>query len=116
MTMSGSIAKVAGMLAGLALASFAAHADSIAKYVAAEEITGIVADADSGKPIANAIVAMRFERRNTGHGSPHCFRSMAVETDAEGRFRFAPWTQENTRANAASGEVTAYKAGYAVPW
>jgi hypothetical protein len=98
------------------LAVFMAHAGDIAKYVTAEEIIGVVVDADTGKPIPNAIVAIRFERNNTGHSGPHCFRSMAVETDAGGRFRFAPWTQENTRADGTYGDVTAYKAGYAVPW
>ncbi len=93
-----------------------ARADDIAKYVTAEEITGVVVEADTGKPIANAIVAIRFERNNTGHSGPHCFRSMAVEADAQGRFRFAPWTQEKTQANATYGDVKAYKAGYAVPW
>src|SRR6266704_4298556 len=99
-----------------ALAAPMAHADSVAKYVTAEEITGVVVEADSGRPIANAVVAIRFERNNTGHSGPHCFRSMAVETDAQGRFRFAPWTQDNTQANATYGDVKAYKAGYAVPW
>jgi len=93
-----------------------AHADDVAKYVTAEDITGVVVEAGTGKPIAGAVVAIRFERNNTGHSGPHCFRSMAVETDAQGRFRFAPWTQENTQANATYGDVNAYKAGYAVPW
>jgi hypothetical protein len=98
------------------LAAFMAHADDVAKYVTAEEITGVVVEADTGKPIPKAIVAIRFERNNTGHyGGPHCFRSMAVATDAEGRFRFAPWKQGDTRANATYGLVTAYKASYAVP-
>jgi len=99
-----------------ALAAPMAHADSVAKYVTAEDITGVVVEAGTGKPIAGAVVAIRFERNNTGHSGPHCFRSMAVETDAQGRFRFAPWTQDNTQANATYGDVKAYKAGYAVPW
>lgn len=94
----------------------AAHALENAKFVTAEEITGTVVEAGSGKPIGGAIVAVRFERNNTGHSGPHCFRSMAVQTDAEGRFRFAPWKQENTRANYAFGQINAYKAGYAVLW
>ncbi len=105
------------VLALVALAAPPAHALEVAKYVKAEAIIGVVVDADTGKPIANAIVAIRYERNNTGHyGAPHCFRSMAVAADAEGRFRFPPWTQENTRADATYGQVTAYKAGYAVPW
>jgi len=100
----------------VALAALPAHALEVAKYVKAEEITGVVVEAETGKPIANAIVVIRFERNNTGHQGPHCFRSMAVQADAEGRFRFAPWKQENTRANATYGQVKAYKAGYAVPW
>jgi 5-hydroxyisourate hydrolase-like protein (transthyretin family) len=99
-----------------ASASSATYALEAAKYVTAEEITGVVVKADTGKPIPNAIVAIRFERNNTGHSGPHCFRSMAVETDADGRFRFASWKQEDTRADGTYGEVTAYKAGYAVPW
>ena len=98
-----------------ALAASVVHAVDVAKYVTAEEITGVVVEAETSKPIANAIVAIRFERNNTGHSGPHCFRSMAVEADAEGRFRFIPWTQDNTRANVTYGEVTAYKVGYAVP-
>ena len=89
---------------------------SVAKYVRAEAITGVVIDAGTGKALADAIVAMRFERNNTGHSGPHCFRSMAVKTDAAGRFRFAPWRQENTRANWAIGYVKVYKAGYSIPW
>src|SRR6266581_4716748 len=98
-----------------AFATVTAHADDVAKYVTAEEIIGVVVEADTGKPIAGAVVAIKFVRNNTGHSGPHCFRSMAVEADAEGRFRFAPWTQENTRADVTYGEVTAYKVGYAVP-
>src|SRR6266540_7165556 len=99
-----------------ALAASVAHADSVAKYINAEEITGVVVEADTGKPIVGAVVAIRFVRNNTGHSGEACFRSMAVETDAQGRFRFAPWTQEKTQANATYGDVKAYKAGYAVPW
>jgi hypothetical protein len=99
----------------LACLSSSAKALEVAKYVVAEEITGAVVDADTGKPVPGAVVAMRFERYNTGHSGPHCFRSMAVETDHEGRFRFAPWKQENTRANGTLGELQAYKVGYAVP-
>ena len=91
---------------------FAAHALEVAKYVTAEEITGVVVEADTGKPIAGAVVAIKFVRNNTGHSGPHCFRSMAVETDAQGRFRFAPWTQENTQADGTFGELTVYKLGY----
>jgi len=99
-----------------AFGASAAHALDIAKYVTAEEITGVVTDAGTGKPIPNAIVAIRFERNNTGNfGGPHCFRSMAVQTDAEGRFRFKPWTQENTQANVTYGVVTGYKPGYSEP-
>ena len=88
----------------------------IAKYVTAKEITGVVVDGGTGKPIANAIAAIRFERNNTGHfGGPHCFRSTAVQTDAEGRFRFQSWTQENTHANVTYGVVTGYKSGYSGP-
>ena len=97
-------------------AALSAQADSIAKHVVAQSITGVVVEAGTGKPMPNVIVAIRFVRHNTGHGSPHCFRSMAVETDAQGHFRFAPWSQDNTLANFAVGELSAYKAGYAVPW
>ena len=38
----------------------------IAEKVIAEEITGVVVDEKTGKPVANAIVAIRFERYNTG--------------------------------------------------
>lgn len=86
-----------------------------AEYVVAEEITGVVVEAEAGKPVPGAVVAMRFERNNTGHSGPHCFRSMAVETNQDGRFRFAPWQQEKTLANYAMGHVTAYKTGYVVP-
>src|SRR5215213_616126 len=86
-----------------------------AEYVAAEEITGLVVDAATGKPVPDAVVAIRFERNNTGHSGPHCFRSMAVETNQDGRFRFAPWKQEKTLANYAMGQVKAYKVGYGVP-
>lgn len=109
-------AVVGYLLASAALAAAPVHALEVAKYVRAEEITGVVVEADTGKPIADAVVAIRFWRNNTGHSGPHCFRSMAVATDAEGRFRFAQWTQENTRANYARGDIKAYKAGYAVPW
>jgi len=98
------------------LGASVAHALGVAKFVTAEEIVGVVVEAGTGKPIPNAIVAVRFERNNTGHSGPHCFRSMAVQSDTEGRFRFAPWRQENTQANATFGQVNAYKAGYAVPW
>jgi hypothetical protein len=86
-----------------------------AKYVTAEEVTGVVVDAESGKPLPGAVVAIRFKRSNTGHAGEHCFRSMAVETQTEGRFRFPAWKQENTRANATIGVVTVYKQGYAQP-
>jgi len=94
----------------------AAYAVDVAKYVTAEEITGVVVEAGTAKPIPNAIVAIRFQRNNTGHSGPHCFRSMAIQADSEGRFRFKSWTQENTQANATYGEISGYKAGYAVPW
>lgn len=92
-----------------------ALASDIAEKVISEEITGIVVEKASGKPVANAVVAIRFMRANTGHGSPHCFRSMATETDASGRFRFEPWTQEDSLANSLQGEVVAYKQGYGIP-
>jgi hypothetical protein len=95
--------------------AFPARALDVAKYVVAEEIIGVVVEADTGKPLPGAVVALRFKRSNTGHAGEHCFRSMAVETDAEGRFRFAPWKLENTRANATLGDVTVYKQGYAEP-
>ncbi|SRR6266581_5115189 len=98
-----------------AFATVTAHADDVAKYVTAEEIIGVVVEADTGKPIAGAVVAIKFVRNNTGHSGPHCFRSMAVEADAEGRFRFAPWTQENTRADGTFGELAVYKPGYSDP-
>jgi hypothetical protein len=116
MTMTRSFAIALCLCAPGALAASMAHAVDVAKYVTAEEITGVVVEAGTGKPIANAVVAIRFERNNTGHSGPHCFRSMAVEADAQGHFRFAPWTQENTQANATYGDIKAYKAGYAVPW
>jgi hypothetical protein len=103
------------VLALLYSIALAACALDMAKYVVAEEITGTVVDGETGKAVSGAVVAMRFERNNTGHGSAHCFRSMAVETDADGRFRFAPWKQQDTKANATFGQVTAYKAGYTVP-
>lgn len=93
-----------------------AYAGDVAKHMVAEEITGVVVEAETGRPIPNAVVALRFERGNTGHSSPHCFRSMAVAADAQGRFKFPPWTQDNTRADATFGQVTAYKAGYAAPF
>ncbi|HEX9192129.1 MAG TPA: carboxypeptidase-like regulatory domain-containing protein [Burkholderiales bacterium] len=96
------------------LSASIAHADDVAKYVTAEEITGVVVE-DSGKPIAGAVVAIKFVRNNTGHSGEHCFRSMAVEADAQGRFRFAPWTQENTRADGTYGELAVYKSGYSNP-
>ena len=94
------------------LAVYSALSDKHARRVIADEITGVIVDAGSGKPISNAVAAIRFERGNTGHGSPVCFRSMAVQADAQGRFKFATWTQENTLANATFGEVVAYKIGY----
>src|SRR6266702_4578681 len=98
-----------------AFATVTAHADDVAKYVTAEEIIGVVVEADTGKPIAGAVVAIKFVRNNTGHSGEHCFRSMAVEADAQGRFRFAPWTQENTRADGTYGELAVYKSGYSNP-
>jgi hypothetical protein len=113
--MTRLFAIVLSIFVSSSVATATARADDIAKYVTAEEITGVVVEADTGKPIAGAVVAIKFVRNNTGHSGPHCFRSMAVEADAQGRFRFAPWTQENTRADGTFGELTAYKAGYAVP-
>jgi hypothetical protein len=112
MQSSLGVALLALFQAVLALPAWALD---MAEYVVAHEVTGVVVDAGSGKPIPGAVVAIRFERNNTGHSSPHCFRSTAVETDADGRFRFAPWKQEDTKANATFGQVTAYKAGYSVP-
>src|SRR5215213_1407779 len=86
-----------------------------AEYVAAEEITGVVVETATGKPVSGAVVAIRFIRNNTGHSGPHCFRSTAVETNQDGRFSFAPWKQEKTLANYAMGQVKAYKVGYGVP-
>jgi hypothetical protein len=106
-------ALVLSMLASIHM--LPACALDAAKYVTSEEVTGIVTEAGTGKPLPGAVVAIRFKRSNTGHSGEHCFRSMAVETDAEGRFRFAPWKLENTRANATLGEVTVYKRGYAQP-
>ena len=83
-----------------------------ARYVAAEEITGIVTDVVTGKPVADAIVAIRFERNNTGHSGAQCFRSMAAKTDARGLFRFPAWKQEDTLANYAVGEFAVLKPGY----
>jgi len=93
---------------------YSAVSSDLAKHVIAEEISGVVVDKDTGKPIPNAVVAMRFERGNTGHSSPHCFRSVAVQTDGQGRFRFASWSQENTLANYAAGELVVHKPGYKV--
>lgn len=101
---------------GALLGTFATwvYATDMAEHMVAEEIVGVVVEAETGKPIPDAIVAIRFERNNTGHGGPHCFRATAVASDAQGRFRFPPWSQDNTRANFTFGQVTAYKAGYSV--
>lgn len=112
--MNRIILTVCGILLGT-FAAWMASASDVAKHMVAEEITGVVVDAETGKPIPNAVAAIRFERGNTGHSSPHCFRSMAVQADAQGHFKFPPWTQDNTRADATFGQVTAYKAGYAKP-
>lgn len=96
------------------LGAYSAISDDLAKHVIAAEISGVVIDKESGKPIPSAVVALRFVRNNTGHSSPHCFRSMAVQADAQGRFRFAPWSQENTLANATYGEIVVHKPGYKV--
>lgn len=99
----------------LSLVAAGAISSDIVKKVIAEEITGVVMDAGTGKPIPNAIVAIRFERFNTGHSSPACFRAVAAETDANGRFRFEPWVQENTLASNLLGEFVVYKKGYVSP-
>lgn len=96
------------------LSAYSAVSDDLAKHVVAAEISGVVIDKVSGKPIPSAVVALRFVRNNTGHSSPHCFRSMAVQADAQGRFTFAPWSQENTLANATFGEIVVHKPGYKV--
>jgi len=93
---------------------YSAVSSDLAKHVIAEEISGVVVDKETGKPIPNAVVAMRFERGNTGHSSPHCFRSIAVQGDEQGRFKFAPWSQENTKANNFYGELVVHKPGYKV--
>ena len=80
MNRSAAIA-VCGALLGTFAAGMA-YAGDVAKHMVAEEIRGVVVAAETGKPIPNAVVAIRFERGNTGHGSPHCFRSMAVAADA----------------------------------
>lgn len=99
----------------LVLYSYNAMTSGVAEKVIAEEITGVVVEKGTGKPVPNAVVMIRFERGNTGHGSPACFRSVATESDANGRFRFEPWTQEDTRADSFYGEISAYKKGYAIP-
>ena len=104
-----------GLAVWLVLYAYNALSSDVAEKVIAKEITGVVVEKATGKPVAGAIVAIRFERYNTGHGSPACFRSIAAETDANGRFRFEPWTQESTRANFFLGQITAYKAGYDMP-
>ena len=96
------------------LSAYSAISDDLAKHVIAAEISGVVIDKESGKPIPSAVVALRFVRNNTGHSSPHCFRSMAVQADAQGRFIFTPWSQENTLANATYGEIVVHKPGYNV--
>lgn len=105
---------LSAVAAWVLLAVYSALSDEHAKRVIADEITGVIVDAGSGKPIPNAVAAIRFERGNTGHGSPHCFRSMAVLADGQGRFKFAAWSQKNTLANGTIGEVVAYKSGYNV--
>ncbi len=106
--------RIAKIVFGLwaVLFAYSALSDDLAKHVIAGEVSGVVIDKETGKPIPDAIVAMRFERGNTGHSSPHCFRSIAVQADEQGRFRFASWSQEKTLANHAYGELVVHKPGY----
>jgi hypothetical protein len=111
----------AGKIAQYAIGAFAVlylynyFSSDIAEMVYADEITGTVLEHGTGKPVPNAIVALRFARYNTGHSANEaCFRSMATESDANGRFRFPAWQQAKTQANYFTGEAIAYKKGFAL--
>src|SRR6185503_7034394 len=87
----------------------------VSPLVTAEAISGIVVETATGRPVENSVAVVRFVRFNAGHQGVHCFRSMAIKTDAAGRFRFSRWRQENTQADSAVGLITAYKARFSVP-
>jgi hypothetical protein len=65
------------------------------------ELTGKVIDAESGRPIAGAIVVAKVGGDGGsmfGHGHYRQLHCTAVRADAEGRFRIPAWTWSGNRS------------------
>src|SRR5690242_18207733 len=57
-------------------------------------ITGVVIDASTGRPIADAVVTAKWIGgfSTVAHGGTRCAKGMATTTDASGHFSFSEWT------------------------
>ncbi|MES2999883.1 MAG: hypothetical protein V4787_04270 [Pseudomonadota bacterium] len=101
------------MMAALAIASLQACSAYRGPVI------GVVVDQATGKPVADAIVVMRWHGNWTkifGESSSACYHVETARTDAEGRYRIAAWTRawsfSDLRFTSAGVDYHAYKPGY----
>ena len=96
------------VLAALSLASLQACS------AAGGPVSGVVIDEATGKPVADAIVVMRWHSSGINHS--YCHHVATARTDASGRYRIAAWiTPLSLRAvfmSSAGIDYHAYKPGY----
>lgn len=87
--------------------------DAWSSGLRAGKVSGVVVEAGSGRPIPGAIAIVRWKGYFPQGRGDVCVRSVAVRTDAAGRFEIGEWQQEKIFGNTAYFDTRAYAPGYA---
>lgn len=97
------------------MAFMSAH--SIAEMtLTSPEMTGEVVHAQTGQPIAGAIVSAKWDGgySSIGHGGTRCVWSAAVAADDSGCFRIPGWSRKHPDLQDLGIELAAYRPGYRI--
>jgi hypothetical protein len=107
------------LLFALVVAFAAAGCGRLPHMLSGARVAGEVVDADTGRPIAGAHVALVWEstirpRGFTGHNARTiCYHAAAAVTDTAGRFDIEPWREWSTYdVSDADPSALVYAAGY----
>lgn len=89
--------------------------------LASGRVSGVVAQAGSGVPLAEAVVILRWDGgwSSIAHGGTRCVRSFAVKTDTAGRFEIPAWRKTFPDLQDLGFTAAAYAPGWVIatnPW
>jgi hypothetical protein len=75
---------------------------------------GIVVEAGSGAPLPGAklIAKWMVTYSSAAHSGQRCVRVVVVDSDASGRFSFAPWTRQDTPVTTMYLTLYSYRPGF----